>query len=282
MAIERDSMDVDVLVVGAGPAGLATAIHLSNLIEKARSDGTLRGAAASDEYMFMIIDKSGEVGDHMLSGAVVDPKGFDELIPDWRNRKTPMTAEVGDDSLLYLTETGKFKAPYLPPAMHNHGCYIASLNQLVRWMGKIAEEKEVEVFSGMAGASPIFEDGRLCGIITDDKGIDKDGKPRSNFEPGMELRAKITIFAEGPRGSLTEQVVSELGLNKGCNPQNYVTGVKELWEFPESRFKAGTVWHTMGYPLSSKQFGGGFILCGIGQTARNRFSISVELPGSSL
>ncbi len=258
MSIEHEQMEVDVLIVGAGPAGLATAIHLTNLIEKARENGELKGAAASEEFMFMIVDKSAQVGDHMLSGAVMDPKGLDELIPDWRDKNAPVTP-VGDDALYFLTEAGKFKAPYLPPAMHNHGGYVVSLSQLVKWMGKIAEELGVEVFSGMAGSSTIVEDGVFKGIITDDKGIDKDGVPRSNFEPGMELRSKITILAEGPRGSLTKQIVSQLNLDEGCNSQSYLTGVKELWDVPKGRIKAGTVWHTLGHPLGMKHFGGGFI-----------------------
>ena len=258
MSIEREQMEVDVLIVGAGPAGLAVAIHLTNLIEKAREKGELKGAAASDEFMFMIIDKAAQVGDHMLSGAVMDPKGLDELIPDWRDKNVP-AAPVGDDALFYLTDAGKFKAPYLPPAMHNHGAYVLSLNQLVKWMNGEAEKIGIEVFSGMAGSSVIVEDGKFKGVITDDKGVDKDGNPRGNFEPGMELRSKITILAEGPRGSLTKEVVPQLGLDKGRNSQSYLTGIKELWDVPKGRIKAGTVYHTLGFPLGMNHFGGGFI-----------------------
>lgn len=259
MGIERDSMEVDVLIVGAGPSGLATAIHLADLVEKARADGELKGAAASDEFTLMIIEKSAGIGDHMLSGAVLDPKGLDELIPDWQNREAPLAAKVGEDSLYYLTKNGKIKAPFLPSSMHNHGYWIVSLQQLVRWLGGIAEEKGIEVFTGMAGAQPIIEDGKFKGVITDDKGIDKDGKAKSNFEPGVELRAKITVLAEGPRGSMTKKVVPELGLDEGRNPQSYVTGVKELWDIPAGRIKAGTIWHTLGFPLGTKLYGGGWI-----------------------
>ncbi|MDP8241271.1 MAG: electron transfer flavoprotein-ubiquinone oxidoreductase [Candidatus Hatepunaea meridiana] len=259
MEIQRESMDTNVLIVGAGPAGLAAAIHLTNLIETARAKGELKGAAASDEFTMMIIEKSAELGDHALSGAVLDPKGLDELIPDWRERKAPLTVEVKKENLYYLSEKGTFGIPYTPPSMNNHGCYIVSLNQLVKWLGNIAEEKEIDVFTGMAGSAPIIEDGLFKGIITDDKGLDKDGKPKGNFEPGMELRANITILAEGPRGSMTRETVKQLNLDKGKNPQNYLTGVKELWEVPTGRMKAGTVYHTLGYPLGMGQYGGSFI-----------------------
>jgi electron-transferring-flavoprotein dehydrogenase len=246
------------LIVGAGPAGLAIAIHLSNLIEKAREKGELKGAATSDEFTMMIIEKGAEVGDHMLSGAVLDPISLDELMPDWKEHNPPAHVPVKSEALYYLTENGQFKAPYTPPAMNNHGCYIISLNQFVKWLGGITEAKGVEVFAGMAGSSSIIENGVFKGVITDDKGLDKDGKQKGNFEPGVELRAKITILAEGPRGSLTKAVQSELKLNEGRNPQSYLTGVKELWEIPAGRIKAGTVYHTLGYPLGMQQFGGSF------------------------
>jgi len=257
--IERESMDVDVLIVGAGPAGLAAAIHLTNLIESSREKGELKGAATSDEFTLMIIEKSAELGDHMLSGAVLDPKGLDELIPDWHERNAPITTEIKKEGLFFLSENGRFRIPYTPPSMSHHGCYFVSLNQFVKWLGKVAEEIGAEPFTGMAGSSPIIEDGCFKGIITDDKGLDKDGKQKSNFEPGMELRAKVTILAEGPRGSLTKETVRELNLDDGRNPQNYLTGVKELWEIPAGRIEAGTVYHTLGYPLGTSQYGGSWI-----------------------
>lgn len=259
MDVQRDSMEIDVLIVGAGPSGLAAAIHLSRLIEKARSSGDLKGAAASDEFTLMIIEKSTELGDHILSGAVLDPRGLDELLPDWKDREPPLAAKIEEDALFYLTESGKFKVPFLPATMQNHGFWIVSLQQLVKWMGNIAEESGVEIFAGMAGSKPIIEGDEFKGVITDDKGLDKEGNPRSNFEPGVELRAKITIIAEGPRGSLTKQIVPALNLAEGRNPQSYVTGVKELWEIPAGRIKAGTVYHTLGFPLGMGLYGGGFL-----------------------
>ncbi len=259
MDVQRESMDVDVLIVGGGPAGLATAIYLTRLISTAREDGTLKGAAANEELLIMVVEKGAEFGDHSLSGAVLDPKGLDELYPDWRDRDVPLATKVNKDALFFLTPKGKIKAPFLPAAMNNHGCYIVSLQQMVKWLGAQSEEAGVMCFTGTAGAEPIFRDGRLTGVITDDKGVDKNGNPKSNFEPGLELNAKITVLAEGPRGSLTKQVVKELALDKGCNPQGYVTGVKELWEIPKGRLKAGTVYHTVGFPLDFDTFGGGFI-----------------------
>jgi electron-transferring-flavoprotein dehydrogenase len=252
-------MDVDVLVVGAGPAGLAFAIHLTDLIEAARKKGELKGAAKSDEFMMMVIEKSADVGDHMLSGAVMDPRGLDELIPDWRERGCPVGPTVGDDAMFYLTRSGKMKVPYAPPAMHNHGYPLVSLNQLAKWLGKIAEEKGINIMTSTAGASAIIEEGKFRGVTTDDKGLDKEGNPKGNFEAGMELRARISVLGEGPRGSLTKVAVPALGLDKDCNHQSYVTGVKELWEIPKGRIKAGTVWHTLGFPLGMETFGGGFI-----------------------
>lgn len=257
--ITREQMDLDVLVVGAGPAGLAFAIHLTDLIDAARKNGTLKGSAASDEFMMMVIEKSAEVGDHMLSGAVMDPKGLDELLPDWRSMNPPLGPTVEDDSLYLLTKSGRFKVPYAPPAMHNHGYPLVALSSLVKWLGKIAEDKGIQIMTGTAGASAIIEGGKFQGVITDDKGIDKNGEQKGSFEPGYELRSRITVLGEGPRGSLTKSVVPQLKLDEGRNPQSYVTGIKELWEIPKGRIKAGTVIHSLGYPHDWGTFGGSWI-----------------------
>lgn len=256
---ERDVMPVDLLIVGAGPAGLATAIHFTRLMEKAKAEGKLQGALKNPDFMMMVIEKGASVGDHILSGAVVDPKGFDELIPDWKDKNPPLASAVKEDAMFYLTEKGRYAVPFMPSAMHNHGYYIASLSQLVRWMNNIALEMGIEVMTSTAGATPVIEEGKFCGVVTDDKGLDKEGTPRSNYEPGIELRAGVTVLAEGPRGSLAKSAITTLKLDEGRNPPNYLTGVKELWEIPSGRIKAGTVYHTMGYPLSMNHFGGGFI-----------------------
>ncbi len=259
LPITRENMELDVLVVGAGPAGLAFAIHLTDLIDAARKKGDLKGAAASPDFMMMVIEKSAEVGDHILSGAVMDPKGLDELLPDWRTMNPPIGPDVTDDALYLLTKTSRMKIPYVPPAMHNHGYPLVALSQLARWLGKIAEDKGVQIMTSTAGVTPIIENGKFQGVITDDKGIDKNGERKGSFEPGYELRAKITVLGEGPRGSLTKTVVPQLKLDEGRNPQSYVTGVKELWEIPKGRIKAGTVIHSLGYPHGWGTFGGGWI-----------------------
>ncbi len=257
--ITREQMDLDVLVVGAGPAGLAFAIHLTDLIEAARKRGDLTGAAASPDFMMMVIEKSAELGDHILSGAVLDPKGLDELLPDWRGMNPPLGPVVNDDSMHLLTKSSRFKVPYAPPAMHNNGFPLVALSQLVKWLGKIAEDKGIQIMTSTAGASAIIDDGKFQGVITDDKGIGKNGEHKGSFEPGYELRSKITVLGEGPRGSLTKAVVPQLKLDEGRNPQSYVTGVKELWEISKGRIKAGTVMHSLGYPHGLGAFGGSWI-----------------------
>ncbi len=259
MEIQRDSMEVDVLVVGAGPAGLATAIHIADLVQELKSQNALSGYLTNDEFTIMVIEKGAEVGDHILSGAVLDPRGLDELIPGWLDKGAPVESKVTNESMYFMTKSGRLKVPYVPKSMDNHGYYTVSASKIVKWLGSIAEEKGVEVYTGMAGVVPIIEDGEFKGVITDDKGIDKDGNQKGNFEPGIELRAKVTVLAEGPHGSLTKQTSTELNLNEGRNPQNYVTGVKELWELPAGRIKAGTVYHTLGFPLGMNLFGGGWI-----------------------
>ena len=259
MEIQRESMEVDVLIVGAGPAGLATAIHIADLVQKLKNEKSLKGHLVSDEFTIMVIEKGAEVGDHILSGAVLDPRGLDELIPEWLEKGAPVESKVTSEALYFMTESSRFKIPYVPPSMDNHGFYTISLQKMVKWLGSVAEEKGVDIYAGMAGMTPIIEDGSFKGVITDDKGLDKDGNQKGTFEPGIELRAKVTILSEGPHGSVTKQVLSKLNLNKDKNPQNYVTGVKEIWELPTGRVKAGTIYHTLGFPLGMNLFGGGWI-----------------------
>ncbi|MCC6739824.1 MAG: electron transfer flavoprotein-ubiquinone oxidoreductase [Planctomycetia bacterium] len=248
---ERESLETDVLIVGAGPAGLACALHLHKLFADAKAAGKLQ------EPSMMVIEKASEVGAHILSGAVMDPKGLNELIPNWKD-EAPYEAAVGDDDIYFLTKKGKWRLPFVPPAMHNKGNYVISLNRMVRWLGKKVEEKGIDLFTGFPGAEPLWDGGRITGVQTGDKGLDKEGQPRSNFEAGVNIKAKITILAEGTRGSLTKVVVNKLGLHNK-NPQIYSTGVKEVWKLKDpSKFPAGKVVHTMGWPMGANNFGGSF------------------------
>jgi electron-transferring-flavoprotein dehydrogenase len=259
---EREILEIDVLIVGAGPAGLACAYKLKELIdehETERASGNGSPDVDLSEIMIAVIEKGSHVGAHSLSGAVMDPRGIEELIPDYKDQGAPLEPKVEDDTLFYLTESGKIAAPWLPGDMHNHGYNIISLNRFTSWLGEKTEEKEVDILTGAGGAEVLYDGDRVIGVRTDDKGRDKEGNPRENFEPGTDIQAKVTVFAEGVRGSLTKAHVAKLKLDKGRNPQSYVTGVKEVWEVPEGRFSKGTVIHTLGFPLDTRTFGGGFI-----------------------
>ena len=263
--MERERLEADVLIVGAGPAGLATALRLAELIERHNAEidsGKRQGTKLSTEEIYLL-EKGREVGAHLLSGAVMDPRGLRELVPDFdlpgSPDAAPLAAKVARDAVYFLTELGQWQLPITPPFLHNHGNYVVSLNRLGRWLGRKVEAKGVSVFSGFAGTELLWEDGRVAGVRTDDKGRDRAGGTKSNFEPGYDLRAKVTVLAEGPRGSLTKQLISRQGLDQGRNPQVYAIGVKELWEVPSDRVAPGTVIHTAGWPLASDQFGGGWL-----------------------
>ncbi|MDR1683557.1 MAG: electron transfer flavoprotein-ubiquinone oxidoreductase [Candidatus Symbiothrix sp.] len=244
-----DTVSTDVLVVGAGPSGLATAIHLADILKK-------HGL----ERRVLVVEKGASVGSHILSGAVIRTNVLKELLPDTDFAEFPLDAKVRKDSLWLLSATGRIQSPLHPPGMSNKGYYAASLGQLCRFLAAKAEEKGVEIYPGFAVSEMLYdENGKICGAKTIDTGVDHHGKPLENFQAGTKIEAKITILAEGTRGSLTKTVIEKFDLQKGKNPQVYSLGCKEIWSVPEGNIAAGEIYHTMGYPLNLQEFGGGFI-----------------------
>jgi electron-transferring-flavoprotein dehydrogenase len=258
--MEREVLEFDVLFVGAGPAGLAGAIHLSDLVAR-HNQSVAAGApgAKLDEVSIGVLEKSAEVGQHGISGAVVDPRALRELMPDYLDRGFPAESPVTRDDVYLTWSTGQMRLPFTPPMLQNHGNLVASLGNVVRWMAGIAEEKGVFVLTSTPAAQPLVEEGRVAGVRTGDKGLDKQGQRKPNYQPGADCRAKATVLCEGPRGTLGKVLEKQLGLTVGRNAQVYSTGVKEIWEMPAGRAEKGRVIHTMGWPLPTETFGGGFI-----------------------
>ena len=250
----HESLPVDVLFVGAGPANLVAAYHLARRVAAHNE-----AAEKKLEPMIAIIEKSAEVGDHILSGAVLDPRALEEVLPEFKEAK-PFQVPVQSESLLYLTRKGSLKAPFLFGPLDNHGNYVVSLSEVTKWLAEKAQEMGVQIFAGFPGSEMLYGDnGQVIGVRTGDKGIDREGKPKPNHEPGIDLLAQVTILGEGSRGSLCKQLFAEKQMHSPTNPMVYGIGVKELWEIPAGRVSKGHVMHTMGYPLRSSEYGGSFL-----------------------
>jgi len=245
---EREFMEYDVVIVGAGPSGLACAIRLRQLC-----------AEHGHELSVCVIEKGSEVGAHILSGAVIEPRALNELLPDWKALGAPLNTPAKEDRFLFLTASGAWRLP-TPPQMHNKGNFIVSLGNFCRWLGTQAEALGVEIYPGFAAAEVLYDDaGKVAGVATGDLGIGRDGQPTERYQPGMELRAKQTIFAEGCRGSLTRELFERFNLRDGVDPQTYGIGIKELWEVPAAQHEQGLIVHTVGWPLRSDTYGGSFM-----------------------
>jgi len=260
--IEREQLEMDVVFVGAGPANLAAALHLKNQIRQHNElvEKGLHHGRQIEDLEIGIIEKGSAVGAHILSGAVVDPIALRELMPDFLEQGCPVDSTVESDAFWYLTENRVIESPITPPPLRNKGKYIASLSKICEWLAEKCEEAGVNIFPEFPGAEMLYDENeRVIGVRTGDKGVDKEGKPKANFEPGVDLLAKVTVLGEGSRGSLSKQLMQRLGLNEDKEPQVFSLGVKELWEVPAGNFEEGRVIHTLGFPSDAKTYGGGWI-----------------------
>lgn len=261
MEENREKLEVDILLVGAGVASLSAAYQIIERVNEHNDQvdkGIIEGSKIAP-LEIAIIEKCREVGDAILSGAVMDPSGIQNLMPDWLNRGAPVEATVTKDAAYFFTTKRAFKFPITPPPLRQHGNYILSLSKFTRWMATLVQEKGVNIFTGFSGREMLYDGRRVIGVRTGDKGIDKKGEKKSNFEPGIDIHAKLTILGEGVRGSLTRQHIAKLGLDTGQNPPSFGTGVKEVWELKPGRFEKGLVYHTMGFPLLKGGIGGGWL-----------------------
>ena len=247
--MQRETLEVDVLIVGGGTAGMSAALRLAQLQKE----------KGGEPLAIAVLEKAREPGAHMLSGAVLDPSALRQLVPDFKKKGAPLASEVHHDHVYFLTRKSKLKYPITPPPLNNHGNYIISLNKLVKWMGGLVEAEGIDIFTGFSASEILYDGDRVVGVRTGDRGIGRHGEKKSTFEPGVDIRATVTLLTDGVRGNLTKAVVRRLALDEGRSPQVYAIGIKELWEIPKDRVPVGTVIHTMGYPLRMEEFGGGFI-----------------------
>jgi len=271
-------MEADVVIVGGGPAGLACALRLSQLIDE--HNGKHPDQQLSKENIY-VLEKAREIGQHCLSGALLDPRSMRELLPGFE-KEAPIEAEVTKEAVYFLTKGGKFKLPITPPPLRDHGNYVISLNRFAKWMGEKVEAAGITVFSGFAGSELLIEGERVIGVRTDDKGVDKSNQPKGNFEPGYDLKAKMVILAEGTRGSLTKQLVARFQLDRDRNPMTYGVGAKELWELPPGRIAPGEVVYTMGWPLTTREYGGAWIYGGKDNVISLGFVTGLDYPDPRL
>src|SRR5262245_18510511 len=245
---DRETLEVDVAIVGGGPAGLAAALRLAQLQK-----------ATGRRLTVALLEKAREPGAHLLSGAVLDPRALVELIPDFTSRGAPIGVPVREDRMLFLTRTRHFQLPFTPPPLRNHGNFVISLQQFGRWLAGMAEAEGIDVFAGFAATDVLMEDGRIVGVQPGDRGIGRHGDRKASYEPGVDIRAQVTILADGVRGNVTKALLRRVPLASGNQPPLFSLGIKELWDVPPGRLPAGTVIHTVGYPLNQWEFGGGFL-----------------------